>query len=569
MILFKTIKYRNFLSAGDKFVSVDLDKHATTLIIGKNGEGKSLLTDAISFALYGKAYRKIKKDQLVNSINERHLEVEITFSTGAAEYKIHRGIKPNIFKIYKNGKPLNEASHARDYQSFLEQNILKMNQRAFNQIVILGSAEYIPFMQLPTWHRREVIEELLDIRVFSHMRTEIKSVLSGLNDELTELDKRVSHTNTVIKEKRSTLTNLERIRDEQNQNSEEKRSAIQLRIDTLHQEIHDCILRDNLNEIKDATIAAEAKINVVYKKSLELKSAQTRHKGTMEFFDKHSTCPTCSHDLDPKLRLDKVAKSKTKLENITEAERLADQMLTSLNETVSNNNLAIKEHEEQLRKIEMLKRRIADCNAEIVELDNAKPTASVDLIKSTAEDIDNLYLKREDLHNEKDSVSDNMRHYQAAVEMLKDTGIKQQVISQYLPVMNQLINKYLEVFEFFVLFTLDSDFNETIRSRHRDTFSYSSFSEGEKARINLALMFCWREIARIKNSAHTNLLIFDETLDQSLDNDGVEKLMTVISTIVDKSNIIVISHRAVEESAFTRTLEAKKIKNFSTLKEIQ
>lgn len=569
MILFKTIKYRNFLSAGDKFVSVDLDKHATTLIIGKNGEGKSLLTDAISFALYGKAYRKIKKDQLVNSINERHLEVEITFSTGAAEYKIHRGIKPNIFKIYKNGKPLNEASHARDYQSFLEQNILKMNQRAFNQIVILGSAEYIPFMQLPTWHRREVIEELLDIRVFSHMRTEIKSVLSGLNDELTELDKRVSHTNTVIKEKRSTLTNLERIRDEQNQNSEEKRSAIQLRIDTLHQEIHDCILSDNLNEIKDATIAAEAKINVVYKKSLELKSAQARHKGTMEFFDKHSTCPTCSHDLDPKLRLDKVRKSKLKLENITEAERLADQMLTSLNETVSNNNLAIKEHEEQLRKIEMLKRRIADCNAEIVELDNAKPTASVDLIKSTAEDIDNLYLKREDLHNEKDSVSDNMRHYQAAVEMLKDTGIKQQVISQYLPVMNQLINKYLEVFEFFVLFTLDSDFNETIRSRHRDTFSYSSFSEGEKARINLALMFCWREIARIKNSAHTNLLIFDETLDQSLDNDGVEKLMTVISTIVDKSNIIVISHRAVEESAFTRTLEAKKIKNFSTLKEIQ
>ena len=407
MILFKTIEYKNFLSAGDTWTKVDLDKHATTLIVGKNGEGKSLLTDAISFALFGKAYRKIKKDQLVNSINERHLEVKINFVTGANSYVVHRGVKPNIFKIFKNDKPLNEASHARDYQNFLEQNILKMNQRAFNQIVILGSAEYTPFMQLPTWHRREVIEELLDIRVFSHMRTEIKNTLTGLTDEMRELEKRVSHTNTVIKEKRSTLTHLESILEEQNQNSEEKRSAIQLRIDTLQDEIHDSILRDDLNEVKDKILAAEQKSSLIYKKSLELQSAQKRHKETLQFFKNHTTCPTCSHDIADSVRLEKIEKSESKLAAVSEAEGKADQMLTALTEQIENSSLIIRGHEAQLQKIDGLKRRITESRNELIELDNEKPTASTDIIKKTSEEIEDLYSKREDFHDEKDKVSEN------------------------------------------------------------------------------------------------------------------------------------------------------------------
>ena len=569
MIVFKEIRYRNFLSAGDQWTTVRLDTHATTLLVGKNGEGKSLLTDAISFACFGKAYRKIKKAQLVNSINEKQLEVQIDFSEGSTEYMIHRGIKPNIFKIYKSGKLLDESSHSRDYQSYLEQNVLKMNQRAFNQIVILGSAEYIPFMQLPTWHRREVIEELLDIRVFSHMKIEIKGILSNLNDELTDIEKKVAHTNTIIREKRAHQVNLQKVLAEQNQNVEEKKAEIQTKIDALDAEMAAISLSDNLNEIKNNQIAMSKKHRAIVVKTSEMAAKERKQFSSVKFFKEHSSCPTCKGEIDEALRADKITSGNAKLELLKGALDKAEALILDLDIKISDCANVIRTNDDALQQIKHVKHRIADYNQELTDIENKSgDSVSDSMITQTEQEINDLYDSREDRHAEKDTISESIRHYTAALEMLKDTGIKQQVISQYLPVMNQLINKYLEVFEFFVLFTLDGDFNETIRSRHRDNFSYSSFSEGEKSRINLALMFCWREIARIKNSAHTNLLIFDETLDQSLDNDGVEKLMTVISQIVDKSNIIVISHRAVEESAFTRVLEAKKVKNFSTLREI-
>ena len=569
MIIFKEIRYRNFLSAGDQWTTVRLDTHATTLLVGKNGEGKSLLTDAISFACFGKAYRKIKKAQLVNSINEKQLEVQIDFSEGSTEYMIHRGIKPNIFKIYKSGKLLDESSHSRDYQSYLEQNVMKMNQRAFNQIVILGSAEYIPFMQLPTWHRREVIEELLDIRVFSHMKIEIKGILSNLNDELTDIEKKVAHTNTIIREKRAHQVNLQKVLAEQNQNVEEKKAEIQTKIDALDAEMAAISLSDNLNEIKNNQIAMSKKHRAIVVKTSEMAAKERKQFSSVKFFKEHSSCPTCKGEIDEALRADKITSGNAKLELLKGALDKAEALILDLDIKISDCANVIRTNDDALQQIKHVKHRIADYNQELTDIENKSgDSVSDSMITQTEQEINDLYDSREDRHAEKDTISESIRHYTAALEMLKDTGIKQQVISQYLPVMNQLINKYLEVFEFFVLFTLDGDFNETIRSRHRDNFSYSSFSEGEKSRINLALMFCWREIARIKNSAHTNLLIFDETLDQSLDNDGVEKLMTVISQIVDKSNIIVISHRAVEESAFTRVLEAKKVKNFSTLREI-
>jgi DNA repair exonuclease SbcCD ATPase subunit len=568
MIHFKSVSYKNFLSVGDKFITVNLDQHPTTLVIGKNGGGKSLLTDAISFALYGKAYRKIKKDQLVNTINERGLEVKIEFSIGATQYLIHRGIKPNIFKIYKNGKLVDESSHARDYQANLEQNVLKMNQRAFNQIVILGSAEYTPFMQLPTWHRREVIEELLDIRIFSHMKAEIKGLLASMQDERDACQKEISHTNTIIKEQKSALNQLQRIREEQNQNIEEKRRAIQRKIDDLYDEIDGINLNEDLVQIKKDLMNLERKQQKIQSKMNEAEHKIVDHSSTIKFYQKNSACPTCNSRIDEETRKEKIARGKSKVESLKGALNTGTKMVEQVNAEILKLDGIIKDHESALQRLDSLKRRIKDYRNDLDELGaKNKKNVSDGMVKRTRAEIENLYTKREKHRESQDKVNADIRHYDAALEMLKDTGIKQKVISQYLPVMNQLINKYLEVFDFFVLFTLDSDFNETIRSRHRDKFSYSSFSEGEKARINLALMFCWREIARIKNSAHTNLLIFDETLDQSLDNDGVENLMTVIQTIVDKSNIIVISHRAVEESAFDRVLEAKKVKNFSTLKE--
>lgn len=570
MIKFKSIKWRNFLSTGNDFTEIQLDRSPTTLIVGSNGSGKSTLLDALSFALFGKPHRNINKPQLINSINNKKCEVEVAFDIGKHKFTVKRGIKPGLFEIWQNGTMINQSSTAKDYQKFLEQNILKLNHKSFHQIVVLGSSSFIPFMQLPAQHRREVIEDLLDIGIFSVMGQlvkekdlKLKEQLSNityqldLNKEKIDLQKKYIRDITEMNEDQISKKN-EQINQSQEEISELTTANTQLSNELMSLQEG---LADNINQAHDKR---QSLLNYKAQFETQIKSVVKDAK----FYEENDDCPTCSQTIDEDLRNQKLTEAKTKAKELNEAINQATSQATEVQEKIEQLNIVTESVREKSASISnntnSITRLQSQISSLVEEIENLN-TSGGDL-QNANDEYQELVDSKNIFTEQKNTITGERLHYSVAAEMLKDTGIKTKVVKQYLPVMNTLINKYLQVLDFFVSFNLDESFNETIKSRHRDSFNYASFSEGEKQRIDLALLFTWRQIAKMKNSTSTNLLVLDETFDSSLDHDGVENLNKILQTLDSNTNVFVISHKGdLLDGKFRSKITFKKEHNFSKM----
>jgi DNA repair exonuclease SbcCD ATPase subunit len=566
---FDNIRWKNFLSTGDNWTEINLNKDKSTLIVGHNGAGKSTLLDAISFALFGKPHRNINKPQLVNSVNNKDCVVEVKFTIGNNKFTVIRGIKPTIFEIHKNGVLLNQESHNKEYQKILEQNILKLNHKSFHQVVVLGSSSFIPFMQLPAQHRRDVIEDLLDINVFSKMNILLKEKMSILKDSIKDITYKLELEKNKIDTQKKYISDVKELT---NTNIASKRKLIadnQTEIKQL-QEQNSELSKD----IDDNQAVLEEKYQKHTKKNNELIKYNERFKQQIvtvtkeaKFYEENDNCPSCSQTITSELKTSKIKEAKEKARTLKSAmDKAAEEidkvstLITDVNEKIDT--LKTKQH--QLHQNNQTISRLQNQNSSIEE--ELSTTAVADLNQANT-DLEAMILNKESLMEKKLEYSDEYSYKTVIAEMLKDTGIKTKVIKQYLPVINKLVNMYLQVLDFFVHFDLDESFQETIRSRHRDSFSYDSFSEGEKQRIDLALLFTWRQIAKMKNSVSTNLLILDETFDSSLDADGVENLMKILYTLDEDTNVFVISHKGeILDGKFLAKIEFYKDKNFSKIK---
>jgi DNA repair exonuclease SbcCD ATPase subunit len=548
-----------------------LDKTPSTLIVGQNGAGKSTLLDALSFALFGKPHRDIKKDQMINSINKKGTLVTVKMKIGSHDFKIVRGIKPGKFEIYQNGNLINQASNARDYQKFLEQNILKLNHKSFHQVVVLGSSSFIPFMQLPVWSRRNIIEDLLDINIFSKMNTLLKERNSKIKDELTDINHQIEIFKTKIDAQSKYIKDLQELNDDQ---IEKKRDSIDVHKEEINKLFEES---KKLGKNLSASISTEEKhSNDIVKKMSQLDSYDMQFndkiKGLVDesrFYEENDQCPTCDQEIGEEKKEEKITYIKNKAKEIQTAKEDLSKNISELRteqQDVSNSLNKLRQKQQKINSnndaIALLQKEVDKIQKEI----NGLQGQTGDVSKAKKEL--NSLRKSKDTSTEKKLEYVEERTYNEVIgEMLKDTGIKTKVIKQYLPVMNRLINQYLQILDFFVSFHLDENFNETIRSRHRDSFNYASFSEGEKQRIDLSLLFTWRQIAKMKNSAASNLLILDETFDSSLDLDGVDNLTKILDTLDDGSNVFIISHKGdVLENKFRSKIEFFKEKNFSKIK---
>jgi DNA repair exonuclease SbcCD ATPase subunit len=571
MIVFEKIRWKNFLSTGNDFTEVQLDKSPTTLIVGQNGAGKSTLLDALSFALFGKPHRNINKPQLVNTINGKNTEVDVEFRIGSHKFVIKRGIKPTKFEIWQNGNMINQSSAAKDYQKFLEQNILKLNHKSFHQIVVLGSSSFIPFMQLPAGHRRDVIEDLLDIGVFSKMNLILRDKDSKLKEEISNITYEYDLNKEKIALQKKYIRDITELNDEQIEKKTDQVEANQNEIEELNLVNEE--LSKEIEELQKG-LAEDLKKAHDKKQSLSQFTFQFQSKikevvNDAKFYEENDVCPTCSQNIGDDLRHEKLSTAKSKAKELNTAISDATAQSTIVEETIERLNGIAEQVREKTATISTnnsaitrLQRQIHDLETEIDSLRGS----TGDLSKANLE-LSELQEARNVLSEEKLKLIDAKSYNQAASEMLKDTGIKTKVIKQYLPVINNLVNKYLQVLDFFVSFNLDESFNETIKSRHRDSFNYASFSEGEKQRIDLALLFTWRQIARMKNSTSTNLLILDETFDSSLDHDGIDNLMKILYTLDDNTNVFVISHKGdLLDGKFRSKIEFIKEHNFSKMR---
>jgi len=571
MIIFKTIRYKNFLSTGNSWTSIDLLSTKTTLVVGHNGAGKSTMLDALAFALFGKAHRNISKPQLVNTINNKDCVVEIEFTVSGSNLKVVRGIKPNKFEIWKDGSMINQSSHAKEYQKILEQNIIKLNHKSFHQIVVLGSSSFIPFMQLPAQHRRDVIEDLLDINVFSKMNQILKEKNSILKDDLKSVDYDAELNKEKLDLQNKYIKEVEALSVEQINSKEADISDAQEEINTLQAE--NISLSSEIEERSDG-LQESLKENHDKRQSLLHYQAEFNQKiktlvKETKFYEENDTCPTCTQDISSEVRDAKLATAKEKATELNSAVRDVSEksvIVESAIERLTNTAGEIRDKTSIItsnnKTISRLQEQIKSINNSIEQIRGS----GGDLSKSRSE-LETLKKLKDDLFEKRLYLNESLSYNSIILEMLKDTGIKTKIIKQYLPVINKLVNQYLQVLDFFVSFNLDESFSETIRSRHRDNFSYDSFSEGEKQRIDLALLFTWRHIAKMKNSVSTNLLILDETFDSSLDYEGVDNLMKIIHTLDDDTNIFVISHKGdILDGKFQNKLEFHKEKNFSKLK---
>ena len=570
MIIFEAIRWRNFLSTGNNWTEINLIKSKSTLVIGQNGAGKSTMLDAISFALFGKAHRNITKSQLINSINNKNCEVEVKFTIGKSKFRVLRGIKPNTFEIWKNGDMINQSSHSKEYQKILEQNIIKLNHKSFHQIVVLGSSSFIPFMQLSAQHRRDVIEDLLDINIFSKMNTILKEKNLEVKNKLKENAHQIDLIKNSLDSQRKYIRDITQINEDEIRDRNKK-------IDELHDEIqllntkngeHSLFLEEN------SAIIAEK-----LKEYNDKKTSILHNKSTMEsqiksivkdskFYEDNDNCPTCSQPIEPEFKKQKIHECKAEATSI---KAQYDNMLSESQEVLD----LIEEWNGKAEEIRTRQSEINGNNKTIESLQNQVNKTHGEIEKLTSregdlgkanEELQNMMNDRDTFLEDKLTLNEELAYNGVMGELLKDTGIKTKVIKQYVPVINKLVNQYLQVLDFFVHFNLDESFNETIRSRHRDAFSYDSFSEGEKQRIDLALLFTWRQIAKMKNSVATNLLLLDETFDSSLDHDGVENLMKILHTLDNSTNVFVISHKGeILDSKFKEKLEFVKEKNFSKL----
>jgi len=566
-IVFESVRYKNILSTGNTFTEVQLNRSKSTLIIGDNGAGKSTMLDALTFALYGKPFRNIKKNQLVNSVNGKGLEVEARFSIGGNKYLIIRGIKKNKFEIYKNGEMLNQDASIRDYQAYLEDTILKLNYKSFGQVVVLGSSTFVPFMQLKAGERREVIEDLLDIQIFTVMNTLLKDRLSENKTAITDIKYNIDLLNNKIVSSKKHNESIRQLREGEVDKLKEKLRE-QIAIIETQQEAVDNLI----TEVSDLTgaIADKAETKAKLKELQELdRELVTKHKALtkeVEFYHDHDNCPTCKQGIDHQFKEETVSSHSAKTVEIEEAREQLKEKGSKLEErideidgvesTIGEKNIEMGEHR-ITSKIAM-----SSCKSIKEELVGAeKEATAVD-----TQEIADLEAELRTGHSNQTSLFDEKETLGIVSSMLKDGGIKTRIIKQYVPVMNKLINKYLSAMDFFVQFELDENFNETIKSRFRDVFSYSSFSEGEKLRIDLALLFTWRAVAKLRNSVSTNLLIMDEIMDSSLDTSGTEEFLKIIQDLTADSNIFIISHKGDQLfDKFHSVIRFEKVKNFSRI----
>ena len=569
MIVFKKLRYKNFLSTGQQFIEVGLDTSATTLVMGENGSGKSTMLDALCFGLFQRPFRNIKKDQLINTINEKGTVVEVEFQVGQNEYKIIRGIKPNTFEIWCDGDMLNQDAAQRDYQKHLEQTILKLNFRSFTQVVILGSSSFVPFMQLRARHRRQVVEEILDIEIFSRMNLLFREKQKA-QDELIktdDFDYQIVDDRIITQKKHIEeigTKNLETIEQKEKDvkksytdiaNYEEDVRKVKSEITALQKEILD-----------------QTKVNTKHKKlhTMEAKIENTckKHKKDLKFFETHSDCPMCQQDIDKEYKKLMIQKKKDKVDEINVGMKQLDKEIKAVEkrlEKINDTMVIIREKELLINRYETsineITKYVDKIMGEIDELKDEKFSTAI----QTGE-LNQLQKQLTDIELKKIKDKEEKNYIDTARALMQDTGIKTKIIKQYLPIMNQYINKYLADMDFFVNFTLDEEFNETIKSRYRDEFNYHSFSEGEKLRIDLSILFTWREIAKIKNSTNTNLLILDEIFDSSLDSSGTDEFMRILQTTMIKENIFVISHKSdTLIDKFPRVLKFEKYKNFTRM----
>jgi len=571
MILFKSLKWKNFLSTGNSWTSIDFNTHKTTLVVGHNGAGKSTVLDALAFALFGKAHRNISKPQLVNTINNKNCLVEVEFNVSGSELKIVRGIKPNIFEIWKDGTMMNQSSHSKEYQKILEQNILKLNHKSFHQIVVLGSSSFIPFMQLPAQHRRDVIEDLLDINVFSKMNQLLKEKNGLLKDQLKDVDYSLELSKEKIDLQSKYIKEVEALSNDQIEEKENQIFLAEDSINLLHHE--NSVISEEIEKLSEGLEESLKKSHNKKQALLQYKAEFNQKISTLvkdsKFYEENDTCPTCSQDISGDLRSEKLSTAKSKASEIQKALDDVSQQSAIVESDIERLNACSNEIREKTSLISSHNREIVRLQGQITSLSAAISNIrgnDGDVAKSKL-DLENLKNQKADLFENKLYISESLNYNTVILEMLKDTGIKTKIVKEYLPVINKLVNQYLQILDFYVSFHLDEAFSETIRSRHRDNFSYDSFSEGEKQRIDLALLFTWRQIAKMKNSVSTNLLVLDETFDSSLDYEGVDNLMKIIHTLDDDTNVFVISHKGdILEGKFQNKLEFFKEKNFSKLK---
>jgi len=566
MILFQKIRYKNFLSTGNNFTEIDLRKSKTTLVVGQNGAGKSTRLDALAFALFGKPHRNINKPQLVNSVNGKGCVVEVEFTIGAAAFKIVRGIKPGIFEIWKNGEMINQSSHAKEYQRILETNILKINHKSFHQVVVLGSSNFIPFMQLNPHNRRLVIEELLDIGVFSKMNQLLKEEINVIKDSLKDLSYNIDLTKNKVDTQKKYIADVSTLTEENRRNYELRIQESQDNIDDLQAKNSELSL--GLDEsIREAEERMETLSNQRQTLLLRGQDTQTRAKEVAKramFFEENEVCSVCDQAISDSHKSRILGAAKEEANEIQRERREVSEAGTTVEEEISSTSSV-------LRTLRSKVSELSENNVQITAFQKQIQECQLYLEKDVGADLQqanrDLEAIREELsefNDKKIKANDEYTYKLVIAEMLKDTGIKTKIIKQYLPVMNQLINQYLQVLDFYVHFDLDEEFNETIRSRHRDEFTYDSFSEGEKQRIDLALLFTWRQIAKMKNSVSANLLVLDETFDSSLDDAGVENLLKILYTLDNDTNVFIISHKGeILDGKFEDKIEFKKEKNFS------
>ena len=566
MIIFKKIRWKNFLSTGNQFTEIDFQKNQTNLIVGTNGAGKSTVLDALTFVLFNRPFRKINKPQLPNSTNEKDCLVEIEFSVNSREYLVRRGIKPNVFDIEVNGKQLHKEADDRANQKILEENILKVNYKSFTQIVILGSSTFVPFMQLTTANRREVIEDLLDIRIFSAMNALIKDRIRIEKDQIKSLELRKE----TLKDKEKMQKNfIEELENRGKENIENRRVKVSRLMDEVDVHMRENSITEEdifkyskeLEEVNNASDKLKKLGNLKGKISQKVSTLTKEHK----FFNENTVCPTCTQTIDEIFRLDRIADSQDKakelqkgykdLEDTIKMEEERERQFTSLskeitklNHEISQNNTRISHNQRQIRdlesEIQTITEQLENRNTEHEKLEEFR---------------ENLQKTFESLSKKKDEVV----YYDFAYSLLKDDGVKTKIIKKYLPFINQQVNRYLQMMDFYINFNLDEEFNESIQSPIHENFSYSSFSEGEKMRVDLSLLFTWREVARLKNSVNTNLLIMDEVFDSSLDGFGTDEFLKIIRYVIKDANIFVISHKSELHDKFDNVIRFDKKGGFS------
>ena len=568
MILFEKVRWKNFLSTGNQYSEINFQSHATTLIVGDNGTGKSTVLDALTFSLFGKPFRKINKGQLTNATNEKDCSVEVEFSIGTISWKVSRGIKPNKFEIYRDDKLLDQSHNANDQQKWLEQNVLKMNYKSFTQIVVLGSSTFVPFMQLTATNRREVIEDLLDIKIFSSMNNIIRDKIRVEKECINTLDLKKESLTDKVEMQEKFMGEIESRGKERIKDKEGKIKTLNIEIDTHieHNNLLQSTVEDTEKKLKEVVGAGDKLVelnNYRGKISQKVASITKEHK----FFTQNTVCPTCTQSIDESFRINKIDDAQTratelqsgfqKLEDAIKTEQERERHFTNLSQEItklphgiSKNNTSVSACQRQVRELESeiqtLTSQLENRNTEHDKLETFK---------------DNLQETYDTLVSRKDTI----KYYNFTYGLLKDGGVKTKIIKKYLPLINQQVNRYLQMMDFYINFTLDEEFNETIQSPIHEDFSYASFSEGEKQRIDLALLFTWREVAKFKNSVSTNLMILDEVFDSSLDGQGTEEFLKIIRYVIEDANIFVISHKTGMEDKFEHHIRFEKLKGFSRM----